>query len=163
MPFAILTDKKMPPVERISIWILEALEEEWRREPDLMKCRLTSEVLGPLKDRYKIEDKDITRALHFMLADSRRYLTVLTRPDGQAILPSDNGLAIMAKIAESRIEDTEKKKWSRSDKIALASFVFSVVTFAIGFFAGAQSSKKSDGNQPAMQQTNSAPVAHKLP
>ena len=153
----------MPSVEQISIWTLEALEEEWRREPDQLKCQPASKVLGPLKDRYNIEDKDITAALHFMLADSRRYLTVINRPDGQAILPSDNGLAILAVIRQSRIEEQEKKKWSRADKIALASLALSAVTFVAGFFAGAQSSKKPADNQPRQQQTNPAPVTSKSP
>jgi hypothetical protein len=145
---------KQPSVEQISIWVLEALEEEWRRDPSLLTCHPASQVLGPLKAKYKIEDADITRALTFMISPSRQYLQIVNRDDGQAILPSDTGLAILGKIALSRIEEQEKKKWTRADKIALASLAFSVIAFVVGVFIGDHLSKKSDNTQPALQHTN---------
>jgi len=144
--------KAAASIETISIWILEALEEEWRREPDWLKCRLASEVLGPLKPAHQIEDADITRGLHFLM--DRRYIKALNRSDGQALLPSDDGLAMLAKIDLSRIEEQEKKQWTRADKIALASLLFSVITFCLGLFIGDHLSKKSDNVVTPLQQTN---------
>ena len=92
-------------VEKIGIWILEALEDEWRREPDWAKCKTSAEVLGPLKPKYQIDDADITRALHFIA--ERRYVKVLNRQDGQAVMISDDGLVILAKIKQNRIEEAK--------------------------------------------------------
>jgi hypothetical protein len=145
----------MPPsVEKISIWVLEALEEEWRRDPSLLTCRPASQVLGPLKTKHNIEDADIDRAIMFMISPTRQYLQVVNREDGQAILPSDNGLAMLSKIALVRIEEEEKKKWTRADKIALASFIFTVIAFFVGLFIGDHLPKKTDNNPPLLQQTN---------
>jgi hypothetical protein len=146
-------------VEKISIWVLEAVEKEWRREPDILKCRLASEVLGPLKTKYGITDAEIDHAIHFMCSPSRQYLSIINRDEGMAIFPSDNGLAILAKIELSRIGDQEKKKWSRADKIALASFIFSVVSFFAGFHIGEQSTKKTENMQIPLTPTNSAAAA----
>ena len=144
--------KTASSIEKISIWVLEALEEEWRREPDWLKCRLASEVLSPLKPEHQIEDADITRGLHFLI--ERRYIKALNRADGQALMPSDDGLAMLGKIALSRIEEQEKKKWTRADKIALASLIFAVITFFVGIFIGDHLSKKSDNLPRQLQQTN---------
>jgi hypothetical protein len=144
-----------PTVEKISIWVLEAVEQEWRREPDYLKCRPASEVLGPLKSKHSIEDADIDHAIHFMCSPSRKYLTVLNRDDGMVVFPSDNGLAILAKIELSRIEEKEKKKWSRADKIALASLIFSVVSFFAGYYFGDRNAKSSTDNLTTSSQTNS--------
>ncbi len=144
-------------IERISILILEAVEQEWRREPSLLKCRPASEVLGPLKSKHGLEDADITRAITFMQSDSRQYLQIVKRPDGHAILPSDNGLTMLAKIEMSRIEEVEKKKWTRSDKIALAGFLFSIVTFFAGLFVGAQASKRPDVTPTSVKQSTALP------
>jgi len=122
-------NSQKPTVEKISIWILEAVEKEWRREPDVMKCRPASQVLGPLKTEHGITDGDIDNAIMFMCAPSRQYLTILNRNDGQAIIPSDNGLSILGRIEQHRLEEKEKRKWSRADKIALVSFIFTVFSF----------------------------------
>jgi len=105
-------------VEQVSIWILEAVEKEWRREPDVYKCRPASEVLGPLKAEHGITDSQIDHAIHFMCSESRQYLSIITRNDGMAIIPSDNGLVMLGRLELNRIEEREKKKWSRADKIA---------------------------------------------
>ena len=121
---------KPPSIEQISIWILEAFEEEWQREPDWLKCRISKYVLGPLKQRHNLADADITRGLRFCA--EKGYIKTLNREDGQAILPSDCGLAALGTIAMNRIEEKEKKKWTRTDKIALASFAFTVIAFLFG-------------------------------
>jgi hypothetical protein len=144
----------MPPsVEQISIWILEALEEEWRRECDLVKCRTTAVVLGEVMAKHSLKNADIDRGLHFCI--ERQYIKAVNREDGQAMLPSNYGLAILAKIAKVGIEEQEKRKWSRADKISLASLIFGVITFFIGVFIGDHLSKKSDSLPSQPQQTNS--------
>ena len=148
-----------PNVERVSIWVLEALEGEWRREPDLLKCRPVSEVLEPLKSAHQIEDEDINRAIRFMLSPSRAYITGVNRHDGQAMQPSDNGQAILAHLALARLEENEKKQWSRSDKIALAGFLFSIVTFVAGFLVGDHTSKTPDNSGSSVTNRSSQPTA----
>lgn len=139
-------------IEKISIWILEALESEWRREPDIGKCRPVSEVLGPLKQKHNLTDADITRGVKFCL--QKGYIDVVTRHDGQAMLPSDDGLTILGKIAQVRLDEQEKKKWSRSDKISLASLVFAIVAFFLGFFLGDHFSKRPESIPVQLPQTN---------
>ena len=121
---------KPPSIEQISIWILEALEEEWQREPDWLKCRTAKYVLGSLKQKHNLTDADIKRGLNFCVENG--YIKALNRADGQAIQPSNNGLGILGEIAISRIEKQEKKKWTRADKIALAGFIFTVIAFVVG-------------------------------
>jgi len=121
---------KQPSIEQISIWILEALEEEWQREPDWLVCRTAKYVLGPLKQKHNLTDADIKRGLYFCI--EKGFIKTLNRADGQAIQPSNNGLAILGEIEMSRIEKQEKKRWTRSDKIALAGFIFTVIVFVIG-------------------------------
>ena len=147
-------------VEKISIWILEALEEEWRREPDILKCRTEGVVFGEVMAKHNLENADISRAIMFMVAPNRQYLKIVDRQDGRAILPSDNGLAILGRIALCRIEEQEKKKWSRADKISLASLVIGIVLFFLGYFLGDHNAKKSD-DKLLPQQTNS--MSTKLP
>jgi hypothetical protein len=151
-------NSQKPTVEKISIWILEAVEKEWRREPDVMKCRPASQVLGPLKTEHGITDGDIDNAIMFMCAPSRQYLTILNRNDGQAIIPSDNGLSILGRIEQHRLEEKEKRKWSRADKIALVSFIFTVFSFFAGYHFGQQTTDKRDADKPTITATNS--VSH---
>jgi len=61
---------------------------------------------------------------------------------------------MLSKIALVRIEEEEKKKWTRADKIALASFIFTVIAFFVGLFIGDHLPKKTDNNPPLLQQTN---------
>jgi hypothetical protein len=80
-----------------------------------------------------------------------------------AIVPSDNGLAILAKIELSRMEEKEKKKWSRADKIALASLIFSVVSFFARYYFGDRNAKSSTDNLPASSQTISNSISQSTP
>jgi hypothetical protein len=151
-------------VEKISIWILEALEEEWRREPNILKCRTCEVVLGEVMAKHGLENNEITRAINFMFVPPRQYLQIVERQDGKAVLPSENGLAILGKIALTRLEEQEKKKWSRGDKLALASFVLSAISFFAGIHVGEQATKKSASMPIVSQQTNSAAITSpKLP
>jgi hypothetical protein len=151
-----------PSIERVSIWILEVLEEERQREPNCMKCRLESDVLGTLKARHSTDDSTITKGLRFCL--DRGYVSRLKRQDGIATSLTDDGIKMLGQIQQCRLDEEEKKKWSRSDKIALASFIFSVLTFVAGYFAGAQASKKSDSMQtPPPQTATNITSSPKLP
>jgi DNA-binding PadR family transcriptional regulator len=141
-----------PSVEKISIWVLEALEEEWRREPDWTKCRTASQVLGPLKPAHQIEDADITRALHFL--SERGYIKSLKRPDGPARLPSDDGLAMLARIKLARTEETESKRWTRTQKIAVAAIVVSVILPFVGWIVFGHAASRPAKQPLVAPQTN---------
>lgn len=52
------------------------------------------------------------------------------RGDHKAILPSENGLAILAKIRLERREEKEKKRWPVEARIAMLTLIFSVITYA---------------------------------
>jgi len=94
-------------VEQVSIWILEAVEKEWRREPSIIKCRPSSIVLGEVMAEHGLANEEISRAIMFMVAPTRQYLTICSRDDGQAILPSDAGLRMLATIQLHRIDEAK--------------------------------------------------------
>jgi hypothetical protein len=149
-----VSTKTPPSIEKISIWILEVLDEERQREPDLQYARPATEVLGVLKTKHGITDAEITRGLNFCI--ERQYIKAATLPDGaQVMLPSVAGVAMHGLILKARRDEQEKKKWSRSDKIALASFAFSIFTFFGGLYIGRQNPDKSTTALPPPQQTNS--------
>ena len=104
-------------VEKVSIWILEALEEEWRREPDILKCRTEGVVLGEVMEKYSLENDEISRAIMFMVSPARQYLRIIDRQDGRAILPSDNGLAILAQIHLERLNEAKAQAASQKAEI----------------------------------------------
>jgi hypothetical protein len=142
-----------PSVENVSIWVLEALEDEWRCEPDLTKCRTASQVLGPLKPGHQIEDADITRALHFLI--QKRYIKALNRPNGQAILPSEDGLAMLSRIKFARTEERETKRWTRTQKIAVAAIVVPVILAFVGWVLFSHAGSRPVKQPPVSSQTNS--------
>src|ERR1035438_2362427 len=49
-----------------AIWILEALKEEKRREPDFEKCKTAVEIFTPMRDKHCLCDADITEAVTFL-------------------------------------------------------------------------------------------------
>jgi hypothetical protein len=151
-------------IEGMAIWILEALDEERQNEQDLMKCRPSSLVFGELKTKHGLEDKDINRGLRFCL--DQGFVTVLNRPDGQAMLPSKIGIKMLGEILmvrhqeeEKKKQEEEKKKWTRADKIALASLIFSVLSYFLGFYVGKHDVQSSDAAANVPQQTNSVLVS----
>ena len=107
VPELLALDLMAHTIEKVSIWILEALEEEWRREPDILKCRIVDVVLGEVMAKHGLENDEITRAIIFMMSTSRQYLRVIERQDGKAILPSDAGLAILGTIQLQRIDEAK--------------------------------------------------------
>jgi|SRR5215469_12400813 len=132
-----------PSVARISIWILEAIEKEWRREPDWLKCRAASQVLGPLKTEHGIEDEDIDHAIHFMCSPSRQYLKVLKRDDGIALLPSVSGLGVLDTIERHRLKEKERNAHARA-----------FFPFFAGYYFFQQKADKQNANKPAVTVTN---------
>lgn len=131
-----------PSIEKVVLWILEALEQERQREPDWLKCRVASEVLGTIKAKHGVDDARIRHGLDFCL--QTRYVKVLNRQDGQVVALDDDGIRMYATIEKARLDEREKKKWSRTEKIALASFIFTVISFFIGLHIGETSARKSD-------------------
>jgi hypothetical protein len=124
-------------VEQVSIWVLEALEAEWRREPDITKCRTEGIVLGEVMAAHDLESTDIDRALEFMVAPTRQYLRVVGRQDGRAILPSDAGLAMLARIQLQRIDeakakaDDEKTEKYRRQDVRLRIYTLIIALLAV--------------------------------
>lgn len=66
------------PIKQIAIWILEALREERRREPDSFKQRNEGEVLTPVRDQHTLADADISDALFFLY--SRKFISSIFDP-----------------------------------------------------------------------------------
>ena len=93
--------------EQITIWILEALEKEWQREPSIIKCRPSSIVLGEVMAEHGLANDEITKAITFMASPSRQYLQICGREDGQAILPSDAGLRMLGTIQLHRVDEAK--------------------------------------------------------
>jgi hypothetical protein len=108
--------------------------------------------LGTLKTKHSLDDADIARGLKF--CNERGYIKVLNREDGQAMLPSDDGIRMFAQVEQVRLDEQEKKKWSRADKISLASLVVGVILFFLGYYIGDRNAKKSDNMPTPPQQTN---------
>ena len=151
-------------IESVTVLVLEALEKEWQREPEIQKCRTAAIVLSEAMETHNLTNDAVNRAIEFMDAPEREYLTIRERPDGQAMLPSDRGLKMLAIVELARTEERDKKKWSRGDKLKLASFLLSVLTFFAGLRVGEQVSKKSESKQILPQSTNAIPAASpKLP
>jgi len=93
--------------EQICIWILEALEKEWQREPSIIKCRPSSVVLGGVMAEHGLTNDEITKAITFMASPSRQYLQICGREDGQAILPTDAGLRMLGAIQLHRVDEAK--------------------------------------------------------
>jgi len=104
-----------PSIERITIWILEALDDERQREPHCLKCRLESEILGTLKDRHSIDDVAITKGLRFCL--DRGYISRLKRPDGIATSLTDDGIRMWGQVQQTRLDEANEK--AAADKAAV--------------------------------------------
>ena len=56
---------------------------------------------------HGLANEEISRAIMFMVAPTRQYLTICSRDDGQAILPSDAGLRMLATIQLHRIDEAK--------------------------------------------------------
>jgi hypothetical protein len=151
-----------PSIEQVSIWILEVLEEERQREPDWLKCRVASEVLGALKPKHGLDGARINHGLNFCA--EKRYVKFLNRQDGQVAALDDAGVIMIGLLQKSRLDDQEKKNWSRADKIALASLLLSIVSFVAGFHLGEQAATKSDNKPiPPLQTVTNTAASPKLP
>jgi hypothetical protein len=134
-----------------AIWILEALKEEKRREPDFEKCKTAVEIFTPMRDKHCLCDADITEAVTFLCRQG--FADVILFPRGKVVRILNRGVEY---LDAHKAAQAEKRKWKRSEKIALASFILSIVSFFAGIHVGQQSAKKSDSTQTAGSGTNSA-------
>jgi hypothetical protein len=157
-------DLMATPTEHIAVWILEAAEAEALREPDLIKRRLDSFVLGEVMAAHSLESVDIDRGVKFLV--DRRLLDAVGKDGGVVSYPTTDGEDFLREHREqtrrfiaAKVESIEKKKWTRSEKIALASFILSVVSFFVGIHVGQQGAKKSDSMPTVSPPTNSAAAA----
>jgi hypothetical protein len=139
------------PIEQTAIWILEALREERRREPDFHKCKLEGELLTPVRDKHGLCDADISEALVFLCR--QRYADIIKMPSGRVVHILNLGIEY---LDARKAAEAEERKWKRSEKIALASFILSVVSFFAGIHVGERASKKQDTKQTPPPPTNSA-------
>jgi hypothetical protein len=141
---------------QIAIWILEALKEERKRQPDFMKCRHEGEVLTPLREQHQLVNADISDGLSFL--NRRKLLHIYLLPDTSRVAwISDDGLEYLedyhSAIEADRIyqeRETEKAKtmqeresehslwvyWRLADwgeRFGMVSFLFAV--FLIGYLS----------------------------
>ena len=139
-------------LEQTAVWILEALKAERRREPDWQKCKHDGELLTPVRDKHRLSDHDISEALTFLLR--QQFADEIRFPEGGRIVRITNtGIEYLDAQLSA---EAEKRKWKRSEKIALASFILSIVSFFAGIHVGERAAKKSGGIQTLSPSTNSA-------
>jgi hypothetical protein len=152
------------PTEHIAIWILEAAEAEALREPDIIKRRLDADVYSEVMAARSLASVDIDRGMRFLV--DRRLISAVGKDGGAVTYPTTIGEDFLRAYREqsrqaitAKVESIEKKKWTRSEKLSLASFILSVVSSFAGIHVGQQSEKKSDSMQIAPSPTNSAAAA----
>ena len=123
--------------EQIAIWVLQALKEEWERDPSRMTCRTEAAVLGPLKTKHGIEDVDITRGIRFLV--ERRALDAVNREDGRATLPNATGFEILAAHNSAQRREAEQEQRRRMDRgtsmRGWIAIIISVLSFIIAVIA----------------------------
>jgi serine/threonine protein kinase len=91
--------------EQIAIWILEALKDEYEREPDLLKCRTEGVILGEMMVKRSLSQVDINRAIRFLL--SNRAIEAVNRNDGRATRPTATGLKYLASRSDLPKNETD--------------------------------------------------------
>src|ERR1039457_4869453 len=102
-----------------AIWILEALKEEKRREPDFEKCKTAVEIFTPMRDKHCLCDADITEAVTFLCRQG--FADVILFPRGKVVRILNRGGEY---LDAHKAAQAEKRKWKRSEKIALGLFSF---------------------------------------
>ena len=117
--------------EQIAIWMLEALEKEYEREPDISKCRFDSIVFGEVMAKHHLENEDINRGLRFIM--SFRGIRAVNEEGGRQrrTLPTPNGLQYLEDYRlRQRQENTLQKRQVQEHKqhsIIFLTFIITVI------------------------------------
>jgi hypothetical protein len=126
---------EQPSIEKVSIWILEVLEEERQREPNWLKCRLAKDVLGALKTKHGLDDARIKHGLDFCF--ERGYVKALAREDGQVVALDTDGVRMFALIQQSRLDEAkaeaaaQKAETERGQDVRLRIYQIIIALLAV--------------------------------
>lgn len=81
----------------VALQLLEALQDEWQREPDFLKCRTLGVVAGDICE----SQEEFDRVTRFITSDG--LIKAVRRKDGLASRPSEAGLAWMERQKEKQV------------------------------------------------------------
>jgi hypothetical protein len=108
-----------------------------RREPNIKKCRNAAIVLGEVMSKHGLNNDEITKAVFFMDEPNRKYLKIVERQDGRAVLLSEAGMVMLGMIKLERIEEEkaatarQKADKERRQDVRLKQYAIIVSILAI--------------------------------
>ena len=115
--------------QQIAIWMLEALEKEQEREPNISKCRTEDQIFREVMIKHGLKDADIKRGYQFLIGIDGLHSE--NGIDGRHTLPSPNGLQRL----KEHVEAKESKGWTLERRLTLYSIIIALIGVVVAYFA----------------------------